>query len=273
MQLDYGTDKTIGLAAMVEFARRQKSQTYERYLQKVRGMTFKQFLSNGESLENASNYGFAPIDAVRERISWTMLRKRYSVADLMNWGMTFETAVKVGLKPSQIGGQKGFAVLKEMGATEEQLKEFLYNFDAIKSSGLTPSNLKDAGFSFEELLESGCSAKNMRLLEGFDIKSIVLAFQPTAEQWVKARFTDDIVKRAGWDSSLYRRFIASQTCNLSEEETQAVMEEVTVAAPDGRKSMSDAQAVVPPKLEDMSPVLGSLLESSKLLNFKLNINA
>ena len=55
MQLDYGTDKTIGLAAMVEFARRQKGQTYERYLQKVRGMTFKNFLSSGESLENASN--------------------------------------------------------------------------------------------------------------------------------------------------------------------------------------------------------------------------
>ena len=273
MQLDYGTDKTIGLAAMVEFARRQKGQTYERYLQKVRGMTFKNFLSSGESLENASNYGFAPIDAVRERISWTTLRKKYSVADLMNWGMTFDTAVKVGLKPSQIGGQKGFAVLKEMGATEEQLKEFLYNFDAIRSSGLTPSNLNDAGFSFQDLLDSGCSAKNMRLLEGFDIKSIVLAFKPTAEQWVKASFTDDIVRRAGWDETLYRRFVASQTSNLSEEETKAVLEEVKQPTISGlRKSMSEAQAVIPPRLEDME-ALGSLLESSKLLNFKLNINS
>lgn len=272
MQLDYGTDKSIGLAAMVEFARKRNGQSYERFLQKVRGMTFKQFLSSGESLENASNYGFAPIDAIRERINWTQLRKKYSVADLVRWGMNFETAVKVGLKPSQIGGSKGFKVLQEMGATEAHLKEFLYNFDALKTSGLGPAHLKEAGFSFQDLIASGCSAKNMRQLEGFDIKSIVLAFAPSAREWLEAGFSDETVKKAGWDGSLYRRFIASQTCKLSNEEVMVIGSPVAAAAK--AKSMSDAKAVVPPRLEEMCDrPLGSLLESSKLLNFKLNINS
>lgn len=268
MQLDYGTNKTVGLAAMVEYARKQGGQSYERYLQKVRGMTFKQFISGGEGLENASNYGFAPIDAVRERISWTTLRKKFSVSDLVQWGMSFETAVKVGLKPSQIGGGKGFSVLQEMGATDEQLKAFLYNFDAIKTSSLTPSHLKEAGFSFQDLLTSGCSAKNMRQLEGFDIKSIVLAFQPSAKQWLEADFTDEVVKKAGWDGSLYRRFVSSQTCSLRDDEV------MLVGSPVAKKGMSAARAVVPPRPEEMHDrPLGSLLEGSKALNFKLNINA
>ena len=269
MQLDYGTNKTVGLAAMVEYARTQGGQSYERYLQKVRGMTFKQFVNSGEGLENASNYGFAPIDAVRERISWTTLRKKFSVSDLVQWGMSFETAVKVGLKPSQIGGGKGFSVLKNMNATEEQLKAFLYNFDAIKTSSLTPSHLKEAGFSFQDLLTSGCSAKNMRQLEGFDIKSLVLAFKPTAKQWLEADFTDEVVKKAGWDGSLYRRFVSSQTCSLRDDEVMLVGSPVTA-----KKGMSAAQAVVPPRPEDMHDrPLGSLLEGSKALNFKLNINS
>ena len=272
MQLDYGTDKSIGLAAMVEYARKQNGQAYERYLQKVRGMTFKQFLSSGETLDNASNYGFAPIDTIRERISWTTLRKKYSVSELVNWGMTFETAVKVGLKPSQIGGAKGFAVLQEMGATEEQLKEFLYNFESLKTSALTPLHLKKAGFSFRDLLASGCSAKNMRQLEGFDIKSIVLAFGPSAREWLEANFTDEVVKKAGWDGTLYRRFIASQTCGLADEEVMVIGSPVSAQAK--AKAMSGAKAVVPPRPEDMcDKPLGGLLEASKLLNFKLNINA
>ena len=273
MQLDYGTDKAIGLAAMVDFARKQNGQSYERYLQKVRGMTFKSFVSSGETLENACNYGFAPIDAVRERVSWTTLRKKYSVANLVQWGMTFETAVKIGLKANQIGGARGFAVLQEMGATEEQLKEFLYNVEAIKSSGLAPSHLKEAGFRFQDLMASGCSAKNMRQLEGFDIKSIVLAFQPSAQEWLDAGFTDEVVKKAGWDGSLYRRFIANQTSKLVDTSESQML----VGSPvkqSVRRSMSEAKAVLPPCPNDMAnSSLGKVLESSKRLNFKLNINA
>ena len=96
-QLDYGLDKATGLAAMVQYARSQGDQGFERYLQRVRGMTFKQFVASSEGLGNASNYGFAPIDCVRERIAWSVLRKKHSVRDLVEWGMNFETAAKVGL--------------------------------------------------------------------------------------------------------------------------------------------------------------------------------
>ena len=160
-----------------------------------------------------------------------------------------------------------------MGATEEHLKEFLYNYEAIKSSGLTPSHLKEAGFSFQDLMASGCSAKNMRQLEGFNIKSIVLAFQPSAQEWLDAGFTDDVVTKAGWDGSLYRRFIANQTSKLAATAEGPML----IGSPvkrSIRRSMSEAKAVLPPCPNDMAKSgLDKVLESSKRLNFQLNINA
>jgi len=259
-QLDYGLDKATGLAAMVQYARSQGDQGFERYLQRVRGMTFKQFVASSEGLGNASNYGFAPIDCVRERIAWTVLRKKYSVRDLVEWGMNFETAAKVGLKPVHLGGDKGYEVLQEMGATEDQMKAFLFNFEAIKSSKFSPDTLKQAGFSFLDLVEHGCNAGNMKQLNNFDIKSIVLAFQPTAEEWLQAKFTDKGIKNKNWDESLYRRFIASQTCKvvpLTTEETG--MSEI---------DMSKAMAVKAPSIRS----LGEAIDTRKLLNFQLNIN-
>lgn len=260
MQLDLGVDKATGLAAMVQYARKNKSQGFERYLQKVRGTTFKQFVNMNEPLSNAANYGFAPLDCVRERIAWTLMRKKYSVRDLVQWGMNFDVAAKIGLKPSHLGGDKGFDILQEMGATEEQIKTFLFNFEAIKSSKFSPTVLKQAGFTFSELVEHGCNASNMKQLEGFNIKTIVLAFKPSAEEWLAANFTDKGIHNKGWDDTLYRRFVASQTCKVMPVDTSA-KEEVSM-------DMSNAQAVRPPPIKS----LGEAIDTKKLLNFQLNIN-
>ena len=260
MQLDLGIDKATGLAAMVQFARTTNDQGFERYLQKVRGTTFKQFVNSSEPLSNASNYGFAPLDCVRERIPWTTMRKKYSVRDLVQWGMNFEIAAKIGLKPSHLGGDKGFEILQEMGATEEQIKSFLFNYEAIKSSKFSPATLKNAGFSFQELVKHGCNASNMKQLEGFDIKTIVLSFKPTAEEWLMADFTDKGIKNRKWDESLYRRFIASQTCKVLPKSEQAEK------APS--IDMTKARAVQPPSIKS----LGEAIDTKKLLNFQLNIN-
>ena len=116
-------------------------------------------------------------------------------------------------------------------------------------------------FSFEDLLNAGCTAKNMKQLEGFDIKSIVLAFEPSGKQWLAANFTDDTVKKAGWDASLYRRFVANKTCEVVPE---AVEKEVTIV---GRpKSMSEARAVLPP---EPNASVRNVVAKSKALNFNL----
>ena len=284
--VDYGIDKALGLSAMVEYAREQKGQSFERYLQKVRGMSFKQFINSNDGLTNASNYGFSPVDCVRERVGWTALRKRFSVKDLVQFGMTFDIAVKVGLQPQHLGGDKGHAVLEQMGATSEQVKEFLFNFDALKTSKLSPETLKKIGFSFEDLLQSKCDATNMQQLHNFDIKSIVLAFQPTAEEWVEAKFTDEHIQQYKWDASLYRRFIAPETSKLnatnlnvsgsvpttssSRSAQLSLLERRERGA--GLKNMNMARPVQPPEPEAMEKQFIKVLDTKKLLNFKLNIN-
>ena len=88
---------------------------------------------------------------------------------------------------------------------------------------------------------------------------------------VEASFTDEVVKKAGWDGSLYRRFIASQTCKLSDEEVTVIGS--PVIAKSKAKALSEARPVVPPSPEEMcDKPLGGLLEASKRLNFKLDIN-
>ena len=269
MQLDYGMEKAVGLSAMVQFARSQKGQAFEKYLQKIRSMTFRQFINNNDSLVNASNYGFSPIDCVRERISWTMLRKRYSVSDLVQWGMTFQTASKIGLQPQHLGGDKGFEVLENMKATKEDIKSFLFNFEALKSSKLSPETLKKIGFSFQDLIDSGCNATNMRQLTNCDIKTMVLAFQPTPQEWLEAKFNDANIKAHGWDASLYRRFIAAETSRVGVPAVQA-REGAALAA--GVKNMRMARQVVPPAPESMAKQFERQLNTEKLLNFKLNIS-
>ncbi len=271
--VDYGIDKPLGLSAMVEYAREQKGQSFERYLTKVRGMSFKQFISSNDGLTNASNYGFSPVDCVRERVSWTALRKRFSVKDLVNFGMTFDIAVKIGLQPQHLGGDKGYAVLEQMGATSEQVKAFLFNFDALKTSQLSPEMLRQIGFSFQDLLDSNCNATNMQQLNSFDIKSIVLAFQPTAEEWLQAKFTDEMVEKHKWDASLYRRFIAPETSKLDVKESSVSLSAVEKRERGLiRKNMNMAKPVQPPEPEAMKSQFLKSLDTNKLLNFKLNIN-
>lgn len=273
--VDYGIDKALGLSAMVEYARSQKGQSFERYLTKVRGMSFKQYISSNDFLSNASNYGFSPIDCVRERVSWTALRKRFNVKDLVQFGMTFDIATKIGLQPQHLGGDKGYAVLEQMGATTEQVKEFLFNFDALKTSQLSPETLKKIGFSFQDLLDSKCDASNMQQLNNFDIKSMVLAFEPTAEEWVQAKFTDEYIEKYKWDASLYRRFIAPQTSKLIVQEDCSAIKLSKVEQRErglGMKDMKMARAVQPPPEPDRRSQFLQALDTNKLLNFKLNIN-
>jgi len=210
MEIDTGLDKTIGLHSIVEHLRNNKGQDALKLLQKIRKDTFKNFMRN-HTLKEAATFGFLPIDCVAENISWKQLRGYYAVKDILDWGMTFHIAIQMGLEPSNIGGNDGLSVLKEMGAEEHDMKTFLNTYHHIVQAKWSPETCKEAGFTFNDLINMGANAISIHKNSDNDwnIKTMVLAFDPTGPEWIEAGFDDKCI--ALWNSNNYRNFIATKT--------------------------------------------------------------
>jgi len=210
MDIDTGLDKSLGLHSIIEHLRNEKGQNALQMLNKIRKITFKKFMRTHTLLE-ASSHGFLPIDCLAENISWEQLRGRYGIKEIMNWGMTFDVALQLGLQPKHIGGNDGLKVLFEIGATTEDIKNFLTSFHDVTEAKWDPQICKEAGFSFMDIVSMGGNSKTMHRNKenNWNIKTIVLAFDPDAKEWLEAGFDDKCVSL--WNSTNYRNFVAAKT--------------------------------------------------------------
>lgn len=210
MEIDTGLDKSLGLHTIIEHLRNEKGQDALHLLNKIRKVTFKKFMRTHTLLEAAS-HGFLPIDCLSENISWEHLRGRYGIKEILNWGMTFDVALQMGLQPKHIGGNDGLKVLLEIGATAADIKNFLTTFHDIAEAKWEPQICKEAGFSFMDIVSMGGNSKTMHRLKenNWNIKTIVLAFDPDANEWLEAGFNDKCVSL--WNSTNYRNFVAAKT--------------------------------------------------------------
>lgn len=210
MEIDTGLDKSLGLHSIVEYLRNEKGQNALHLLEKIRKQKLKSFMRT-HTLKEASAHGFLPIDCVAENITWKELRGYYSVKNILDWGMNFDVALQMGLQASNIGGNEGLSVLKEMGANNKDIKGFLTKWHDIVEAKWDPQKCKEAGFTFQELIKLGANSSSMAQNRDnkWNIKTIVLAFDPTAEEWLNAGFNDKCVHQ--WNSTNYRNFVASKT--------------------------------------------------------------
>ena len=131
-----------------------------------------------------------------------------------------DVATKIGLQPEHFGGDEGYGVIEKMNATKEELYSFLDHISKLKKTNWSPAVAKEAGFDFDKIIEIGGNANTLQSMKQWSIKNLVLEFQPTPEQWLKAGFTSDCTKDEAWDSKQYRQFIAKETANLSPEDLQ-----------------------------------------------------
>ena len=212
--MDIGYDKHVGVSTMIEYLRETKQMNSA---EKIRKTTLKKFIKSN-SLEDAINYGFTPLDCLAENISWETLRRSFSVESILKFGMTFDIAVKIGLKPENFGGDEGFPVIEKMKATNDELHDFLDHVSKLKKTGWSPAIAKEAGFTFDKLVEIGGSAKTFQAMKQWTIKNLVLEFQPSGVQWLKAGFDEKCTEDGAWDSTQYRQFIAKETAQVLPED-------------------------------------------------------
>ena len=77
MSVDLGFSKNIGLDTIIEHARNQTSQDFQKYLTKIRETTLIALVKKGKDLNVINEMGFIPLDCLRESISWEVFRKKY----------------------------------------------------------------------------------------------------------------------------------------------------------------------------------------------------
>jgi hypothetical protein len=214
--MDIGYDKHVGISTMIEYLRETNQM---QHAEKIRSTTLKKYIKNN-SLESAIDLGFTALDCLSENITWENLRRNFSVESILKFGMTFDVATKIGLQPEHFGGDEGYGVIEKMNATKEEVHSFLDHISKLKKTNWSPAVAKEAGFDFDKIIDIGGNANTLQSMKQWSIKNLVLEFQPTPEQWLKAGFTSDCTKDEAWDSKQYRQFIAKETANITPEDLE-----------------------------------------------------
>lgn len=198
--MDIGHDAERGLQCVVNYLR--KEPDFTKKAMKIRKMTFKHFLKNNSSLADANKYGFANLDLLNEGITWDILRSKFDMEDILQFGVDFNIAVQIGLKPEYFGGDAGLHILQKMGATNENIKGIIHNLRDLGNTGWSPSTAKSAGFEIDDLLKMGNVSSEMK--GKWTVKQLVLAYRPDSTEWIKLGFK---TLQDGWDEQQYQTFV------------------------------------------------------------------
>lgn len=206
--MDIGYDNHKGLEAVLAMLR--DDPNFSKKAEKLRNTTLKKTLRR-QSLKDASLSGFCALDLMTERITWDELRSKFSMEEIINFGVDFDVAKAIGLKPKYYGGDAGLAVLNKMNATNEQIKESIQSLQDLKEAGWSVETVKNAGFTFEELCALGKVSAYFDGTPGWSIKEIVLAYNPTGDEWVRAGFNE----KGAWDQQQFQQFVEPKTNKVS----------------------------------------------------------
>jgi len=207
--MDIGYDNETGLVAVVNYLRDQPE--FNKKALKLRQMTFKQFLKTGKDLKEAQKLGFSNLDIIQENVTWDVLRTSFNMDELMEFGVDFDIASQIGLRPRYYGGDAGLEILRRMGATDEMLKKTISNLNLLRATNWSPTTTKKAGFSFTELTSMGNVAGSMT---NWTIKQIVFSYKPSGQEWIAAGFK---VPSVHFDATHYQQFVEPQVAPLREK--------------------------------------------------------
>lgn len=202
--MDIGYNNHVGLESVIASLRDDPNFTSK--AEKLRKTTLKKTLRR-YTLKDAAAQAFCALDLVTEQISWDELRSKFSMDEIIDFGVDFQIARSIGLKPKYWGGNKGLEVLQRMNATKDDIKESITSLQDIRDANWGADTVKEAGFTMDDLIELGNVQKFMKDAPGWSIKEIVLAFNPTGDEWVNAGFQ----QKGEWDDKQFNQFVQPKT--------------------------------------------------------------
>lgn len=202
--MDIGYDNHTGLEAVLAVLRNEPN--FSKKAEKLRNTTLTKFIKR-QTLKDALKSGFCALDLMTEGITWDTLRSKFSMDEILEFGVDFHIATNIGLKPKYYGGDAGLPILRKMEATDVEIKERIQSLQDIKDAVWSAETVKSAGFTFDELCELGKVSSYFDGCPGWSIKEIVLAFNPTGDQWMRAGFNEKQGASSSWDAQQHNQFI------------------------------------------------------------------
>lgn len=207
---DTGTDRNIAMSAATIAnirARQLKPNTplsvVEKFARLVtpltpKARTFTDHIKQNKRLSSLTDCGFAPSNAVQERVPWSTMMANYSPQDLLDFGFQWEDMVSMGIMPSHI---KSFSWSQQKHQLELNAQKMLQTRMTIRDLAdlkYTTHQLIDLGFTWSILSQMGANVETWSLFK-IDLVDIKRYWAPTLSQWLAAGFYDkERVERAGW---------------------------------------------------------------------------
>ena len=222
--MDIGYNSNVGLECVIASLRDEPD--FLKKSEKLRNTTLRKVLKK-QTLKDASNSAFNALDLVAEGITWDELRSKHSMQDIIDFGTTFAIAKSIGLKCKYYGGDNGLHILKQMNATDDQIKESVTSLQDIKEAQWSADTVKQAGFQIEDLIHLGNVKSELSQQKGWSIKEIVLAFNPTGDEWVQAGYKNE----ENCDAAQYKTFVQPKTATMDVDYQYKKKETKKVSAP------------------------------------------
>ena len=168
-----GGDRNIAFASTAAAARRRRilypsapQSAMNRLWGAVTGsashhMDLKAHIQRGTSVEDLKKFGFVPDDLVAEQIAWNTLITKYKPTDILNFGVTWNHAMKMGVRPSGLKVFSWAQLRHVLCVSAHDLLRIDTNINDLAELGITPVHLLDMGFDWAAMESMGASVETL----------------------------------------------------------------------------------------------------------------
>ena len=205
-----GSDRKVAIAATAAAARRRRilypsapQSAINRLWSSVTGsnqsLTLKQHVQRGTSIDDLKKLGFVPDDLVAEQVQWNTLVSKYKPSDILNFGVTWNIAVKLGVRPSGLKMFSWAQLRHVLSVSAHDLLRIDTSMKDLADLGITPVHLCDMGFDWQAMESMGASVETLKPLN-ISINDIKTYWKPTVAQYERCGFYDrQRLIKSGWD--------------------------------------------------------------------------
>lgn len=206
-----GGDRSIAIASTAAAARRRRilypsapQSAMNRLWGAVTGggsqqMSLKTHIHRGTNVEDLKKFGFVPDDLVAEQISWNTLISKYKPTDILNFGVTWNHAMKLGVRPAGLKVFTWAQLRHVLCVSAHDLLRIDTNINDLAELGISPVHLLDMGFDWAAMESMGASVETLKALN-ISINDIKTYWKPTVSQFERCGFYDkQRLLKSGWD--------------------------------------------------------------------------
>jgi hypothetical protein len=161
--------------------------------------TVGQHIQRGTNVEDLKKMGYVPDDLVADQVSWNTLITKYKPADILNFGVTWNHAVKMGVRPAGLKIFTWAQLRHVLSVSAHDLMRIDTNINDLAELGISPVHLIDMGFDWQAMESMGASVETLKALN-ITINDIKTYWKPTVAQFERCGFYDkQRLLKSGWD--------------------------------------------------------------------------